>query len=99
MRVCFYCGRASGGHHAHCAVLRVKEMPRLQRIVTLMNAGEATSRDDVGYLVTRMNYAEELIERIKRFQPKVGPQDMTEDQVDDLEAWCEWKNSRRDENE
>lgn len=97
LRPCFHCGHEPGGHRSYCRMLRLSEMPKLTRIVARLNNHEVMTSDDFGYVLNRLNTAENLIDRIKRFQPKVGPAAMTADEVEDLEAWCEWKNARRDE--
>lgn len=96
-RKCVQCGHEVGGHKPYCRMLRLSEFPRITQIVLRVNNGEAATEPDFSYVLNRLHAAEQLIDRIKRFQPKVGPAEMTADEVEDLEAWCEWRNSRQDE--
>lgn len=70
-------------------------MSKLPEIAKRIDARQATN-EDARYLLGRVNAADYLIERLKRFAPQTKGMERAAD-LDDLEAWCEYHASRRDE--
>jgi hypothetical protein len=67
---------------------------KLPEIVRRIDAGTSTS-EDAAYLLARVQSADYLVERLRRFDKH--PEVVTSDDLDDIAAWCDYFQSRRDE--